>query len=635
MDGGQQKRFAYAGLALVIVIFVAAIMASNTLLRGFRLDLTEDGLFTLADGTRDMLGSIEEPINLYFFFSDRETVDVQFLRSYATRVTEILQEFVAEADGRLSLQTIDPLPFSEEEDRAAEFGLTDIGAGLLGDSIYFGLAATNSIGDEAIIEVFDPAKEATLEYDLARLIYSLSTAAKPVVGLLSTLPIAGGFNPQTQQPSQPWTILQQVRQLFEVRELASSLSHIDDDISVLWVVHPSGFEDATLYAIDQFVMRGGRAIFFVDPLAETAPAATPGPPGIGGASSSDPDPLFDAWGIVFDPAQVVGDNTYALSINTGQSPRPVRHIGYIGLGPDAMATDDLVTTGLASINVASAGRIAAAAGASLTLDPLLLSSPDAALLPGTRFQFLADPGDLLDGFAPVGEPFVLAARVQGSLQSAFPDGPPDGAGDADIDGGTDVEAGTAEHIAATDSANLIVVADVDLLNDMMWVSRQRGFLGQQLLTAFANNGDFVTNAIGNLAGSEHLIGLKSRAGFARPFDRVEALRRDADARYRETEQQLEADLAETQQRLSELQAARDDAGSFIMSPEQQAEVQRFRDEQLRIRQELRSVRRELDSSIEGLGTTLKLTNIVLVPLALAIISLLAYVGRRRRRRTPS
>lgn len=628
MKRGQQKNYAYMSLALVVVIFIAAIMASNALLRGVRLDLTEDGLYTLADGTREMLRNIEEPINLYYFFSDRETADVQILRSYSVRVREILQEFVASSNGRLSLQIIDPLPFSEEEDRAAEFGLTDIGAGLLGDSIYFGLAATNSIGDEATIEVFDPAKEATLEYDLARLIYSLSTPDKTVVGLLSTIPIAGGFDPQTQQPSQPWTILQQVRQLFEVRELSPSLSRIDDDVSVLWVVHPMGLEQTTLYAIDQFVMRGGRAIFFVDPLAETAPSASQSPIGLGAASSSDTGPLFDAWGIDFDSAQVVGDNTYALSINTGQSPRPVRHIGYIGLVPDAISPDDLVTTGLASINVASAGHLGVADGASVTFDPLLSSSTDAELLPSARFQFLANPGDLLNDFAPAGEAFVLAARVQGRLESAFPDGPPA----ADTAGSDDGEA-TETHIAETDSANLIVVADVDMLNDMLWVSRQRGFLGQQILTAFANNGDFVTNAIGNLAGSEHLIGLKSRTGFRRPFDRVEALRRDADARYRETEQQLQAQLSETERRLSELQEARDDAGSFLLNPEQQAEVDRFRTEQVRIRQELRTVRRELDSSIEGLGTALKLTNIVLVPLALALISLIAYLGRRRRRRT--
>ena len=632
MEGGKQKSYALISLALVLVIFIAAIMAANTLLRGFRVDLTEDGLYTLADGTREMLRDIEEPINLYYYFSDRETADAQFLRSFATRVNEMLDEFVASANGRLSLQVIDPLPFSEDEDRAAVFGLTDIRGGIAGDSIYFGLAATNSVGDEAIIDVFDPAKEAALEYDLARLIYSLATPQKTVVGLLSGVPITGGFDPQTQAPTQPWTIVQQVRQLFDVRELTTSLTSIDDDISVLWIVHPTDLDEQTLYAIDQFVMRGGRALLFVDPLAETAPPANPGmPPGMPGGSSSELSSLFAAWGIEFDPGQIVADDELALAINTGQSSRPVRHIGYIGLNSGTIAEEELVTADLASINLATAGSISVSDEAEVTLTPLLTSSSASALLPPSRFQFLSDPGDLLDGFAPTADSYVLAARIQGPLDTAFPDGEPlEGLGDdaADNGGGT----ASTEHIARAESANLIVVADVDMLNDMLWVSRQRGFLGQQVLTAFANNGDFVTNAIGNLAGSEHLIGLKSRAGFARPFDRVEGLRRDADARFRDTEQRLQAELAETESRLGDLQAARDDAGSLLMTPEQQAEVDRFRDEQLRIRQELRSVQRELDSSIEGLGTALKLINILIAPLILALLAALIHLFRRTRPR---
>ncbi len=634
MDGGRHRSYALMSLVLLFVIFIAAIMASNTLLRGMRLDLTEDGLYTLAPGTRDMLGAIEERINLYLYFSDRETEDAQFLRSYATRVNEMLDEFVAEAGGSLTLQVIDPVPFSEEEDRAAGFGLTDLG-GLLGDSVYFGLAATNTVGDEAIIEVFDPAKEASLEYDLARLIYSLSSPQKSVIGLIAGVPMTGGFDPQTQQPMQPWTIVQQVRQLFEVRELTGSLSSIDDDIAVLWIVHPSGLDETTLYAVDQFVMSGGRAMIFVDPLAEAAPAAAPGPMGMGAASSSDLPMLFDAWGIDFDAGQVVGDNGYALSINTGQSPRPIRHIGYIGLDESALAADELTTSGLSVINLATAGSLAVAEDAGLDFEPLLSSSTDAAPLPAQRFQFLSDPGDLLDGFAPTGTPLVLAARIQGPLQSAFPGGAPAATPDPAVAAAPVEPADPADHVPGTDNANLMVVADVDILSDRLWVSRQRGFLGQQVLTAFANNADFLTNSIGSLAGSEHLIGLKSRAGFARPFDRVEALRRDADARFRSTEQQLQAELAETERRLGELQAAREDGGSLLMTPEQQAEVDRFRDEQLRIRQELRAVQRELDSSIEGLGTALKVINIYAIPIALAVLALIFHLTRRSARRARS
>ena len=626
MTSNRQRSFAYGSLVLLAIAFVAAVMASNNLLRGVRIDLTENNLYTLAPGTQAMLASLDEPINLYYFFSDREAADVQYLRSYATRVTEMLEEFAAESGGQLHLQIIDPLPFSEDEDRAAQYGLTNLSLGSLGDSIYFGLAATNTVGDEAVIEVFDPMKEGSLEYDLARLIYSLATPEKSVVGLISGVPMTGGFDPQSQQPMSPWVINQQVRQLFEVRNLSASLTAIDDDIGLLWIVHPTGLDDATLYAIDQYLLGGGRALIFVDPLAEIA-TAMPDPTGAGGATSSTLEPLFSAWGLDYDPTQVVADDRYALSVNAGFGQRPIRHIGLIGLEPGAINEQDVVSAGLSSINVGTAGSLAVADGAAIELEPLLQSSADSSLMPAARFQFLSDPNELLDDFVPDAEQHVLAARIKGKLKTAFPDGPPAAAETSDA------STPDAPQLMETDNPNIIVVADVDMLSDRLWVQQQRSLLGRQIATAFANNGDFVTNAIANLAGSEYLIGLESRSTFVRPFDRVENLQREADARFRATEQDLQRQLSETEQRLGELQNAREDTGSLLMSPEQQAEIDRFQDEQLRIRQELRTVQRELDSSIEGLGTTLKLVNIFLVPLGLALLALVFYGLRQRSKRT--
>jgi len=622
-------------LVLLGVGFIAAVMASNALLSGMRLDLTENRLYTLSEGTRSLLGNIEEPINLYFFFSDRGTGDIQFLRSYSVRVREMLEEFEVAARGALNLQVIDPLPFSEDEDRAAQFGLQNLTPGGLGDSIYFGLAATNSVGDEAIIEVFEPSKEASLEYDLARLIYSLATPDKNVVGLLTALPMNGGFDPQTQQPTQPWVINQQARQLFEIRNLSASVKTIDADISLLWIVHPTDLDEQTLYAIDQFILGGGRALVFVDPQAEVAASSPmPGMPGMppGGATSSTLEPLFSAWGLEFTPQQVVVDNINALSVASGGlGARPVRHIALLGLEAPGIDSDDVITAGLSSVNLGTAGSLRTRDDAEIKLIPLLTSSAESNTYGVERFQFLPDPSSLLDDFNPSAEQYVLAARVEGPLVTAFPDGPPSPAEDDAPASTASVAPDTANHLAATDNANLIVVADVDILSDRLWVQMQRSLFGQQLATAFANNGDFVTNAIANLAGSTDLIGLRSRASFARPFDTVEALRRDADARFRATEQQLQAELAETERRLGELQTARADTNSLLMSPEQQAELRRFQDEQVRIRRELRAVQRDLDSSIERLGITLKIINIAAVPLALTGLALLVVFIRQRRR----
>jgi ABC-type uncharacterized transport system involved in gliding motility auxiliary subunit len=639
MSTGQTRRLSYATLLLLAVALIAAVAASNTLLRGMRLDLTEGGLYTLAPGTRAFLGKIEEPINLYFFSSDRVTAEenaFQGLRPYMQRVREMLEEFESAAGGRVSLQVIDPLPFSEDEDRAAQYGLLDIARGSLGDSVYFGLAATNSVGEEAIIDVFDPNKENTLEYDLARLIFSLASPEKNVVGLLSGVPMTGGFDPQAQQPLPPWVISQQARQLFDVRALAPSFATIDPDIDMLWIVHPPALDEQTLYALDRYLLGGGRALIFVDPLAEIA-AAMPDPTGLGSASSSNLERLFAAWGLEYDPAQVVLDARYGLSIDTGTGLRALRHIGLIGLARDAMSQEDLATAGLETVNVGTAGSLTAAEGGPLTLTPLLRSSTEAALADAARFQFLADPEDLLDGFVPTGQQYVIAARLGGTLRTAFPEGPPSTdappAGVPDTAESADsgaAEAASTSPPASTDAPNIIVVADVDVLSDRLWVQVRRSLFGQQVATAFASNGDLVTNMLGNLSGSADLIGLTSRATFSRPFDRVDALRRDADARFRETEQRLQAELAETERRLGELQSAREDTSSLLMSPEQQSEVERFQQEQLRIRRELRDVQRELDSSIDRLGTTLKIVNVAAVPLALLVIGIFVLVLKRRR-----
>ena len=627
MSALSRKALGYWTLGLLFGAFVVAVVASNVWVRGVRLDLTENDLFTLGDGTQAVLDGIEEPINLYFFFSNEATTNLPTLRAYANRVREMLEELGASTpDGKLVINVVDPLPFSEEEDRAEQFGLQAANVGPAGEAVYFGLAGTNSVGTTDRIPFFqpDPRKEAFLEYDLARLIYNLANTDKTVVGLLTSAPVGGGFDPQTQQPIQPWVIVEQAKQLLEVRSLPASLLKVDDDVDVLWIVHPAMLDDSTLYAIDQFIMRGGRALIFVDPNAEILAGADPTGLDLRGGSSSTLDKLFSAWGIDFNTATVVADNRYALSI--GGRFQPVRHVGLIGLDAEAMSQDDPISSGLTSVNLGVAGYFELAEGATATLTPLLSSSAESEAMPADRFQFLPDPALLLNGFTPGGKEYVLAARLEGPLESAFPDGAPTNEDrEAPVD-----EALAATHIASTEAANLVLVADVDILSDRLWVQTQN-FLGQRLVTAFANNGDFVINALDNLSGSAALIGLRSRATYTRPFTKVEELRRQADLEFRATEDRLEAELTQTEQRLGELQEARSDGNSLLMSNEQQTEIQRFLDQQVRIRQELRAVRRNLDADIDRLGTWLKVINIAVVPVVLTILALGVVVVRRRRK----
>jgi ABC-type uncharacterized transport system involved in gliding motility auxiliary subunit len=530
----------------------------------------------------------------------------------------MLQEFVQHSDGKLRLSIIDPLPFSEDEDRAAEFGLRGINLGISSEAIYMGIAGTNAIGDEETIGFLDPGKETFLEYDLAKLIDNLANPQRPVIGLISNLSIDGGFDPATQRMTEPWLIVSQIRQLFALRNLPDTSTNIDEDISILMVVHPKTLTDATLYAIDQFILRGGRALLFVDPYSEAdTPAADPNNPAAAMMAdrASQMDSLLNAWGVSMNTDEFIGDDRFALTVS-GPTNRPVRHLGLIGVDDSGINPDDVTTSGLRSLNFGYAGHISVAEDAAATVTPLVQSSEVAELLSASILNFLRDPEQLRVDFTPTAKRYTIAARIQGSVPSAFPDGPP--------------EPTEAEHLAeSTSPINVILVADTDLLTDRLWAQIQN-FFGQRIPTAFASNADFVINALDNLSGSGDLISIRSRATYTRPFTKVQELRREAESRFRVTEEKLQSELEETENKLSELQASREDSSVMIMTPEQEAALDRFQEERLRIRKELRQVQRGLDQQIEDLGMWLKIINIGLAPVIITLLSILYLLLKRRR-----
>lgn len=622
----SKKTWGAAALAALAALFLALTIVTTFLFRGARLDLTENRLYSIAPGTQRILDAIDEPINLYFFFSQEASREVPALRAYANRVRELLEEIAQRSDGGLRLSVIDPQPFSEQEDRAAEFGLTAVPIGARGETLYFGLAGTNAIDGREVISFFQPEKEEFLEYDVARLVYRLANPKTPVVGLLSSLPVDASFDPMSGQMREGWSSIAQLRELLEVRSIPADIRRIDEDIDVLLAVHPKELTPATLYAIDQFVMRGGKLLAFVDPQAEQEGGGPMG--GMGPGRSSDLGPLLAAWGIKYDAGQVLGDLQHALAVSMRAGQPPTRHLGVLGFGRDSMNAEDVVTAGLDSVNVMTAGVLAPVEGSEIVFEPLLSSSTQSALIPASRFQFLSDPMTLLDGFEPDGKSHAVAARVRGKLKSAYPDGAPP----SDEAEGADSSEPLPPHLGETAAeANLIVVADTDILSDPLWVRTQNLF-GQRFAVAWANNGDLLANALENLAGSGDLISVRGRQSFFRPFNRVENLRREADERLRSKEQELDLQLRETERKLTELESSRGQDSSLLLSPEQQAELERFQQERLRIRRELREVRRGLDVEIDRLGTTLKFVNIALVPGLLALGALAITLTRRRRLR---
>lgn len=626
MTTKSQRRISASNLVFLAIAFIAAIIISNELFRGWRIDLTENSLYTLSDGTRRIVDKIDEPINLYFYYSDQATENIPSLRSYAERVREMLEEISGIAGDKVRLQIFDPQPFSEEEDRAAQFGLQAVQLPNSTDSVYFGLAGTNSVDDQETIAFFQPDKEAFLEYDIARLISTLAEPERPVIGLVAGVSMSGGYDPQSGQMSRPWMVWQQAGQLFETRDLGTSFDSIDDDIGVLWIVQPKSLDAETQYAIDQFVLAGGKALIFVDPVAEMdAAEAPPGmPQGMPmQGQSSDLPVLFKAWGIDYSNSDVVTDAQLALQLSGGQGGAPVRHFAYLGVSGAQLNADDITIADVGTINLALAGQLSVKDGNDLDFEPLISSSQNSSTANAARFSYLPDPSVLQSGFSADGTERVIAARISGNLKTAFPDGPPAAKDD------TETGPRPAQLMESVEPASIIVVADVDMLGDRMWVQVQ-SFFGQQVANAFAGNGAFVVNALESLSGSSDLIAVRSRGSFARPFTRVEKLRVQADARFRETEQELQNELSETERRLGELQASREDNGNLLLSDEQQQEIERFVAQRSQIRTELRAVRRDLDRSIERLGTTLKIINIGLVPLLLTVFALLVVARRKRR-----
>jgi ABC-type uncharacterized transport system involved in gliding motility auxiliary subunit len=624
----QRTGYGIGGLLALAVLFLGVVMLSNLALRGMRLDLTQNRLYTLSPGTKQVLAELKEPINLYFYFSrDAAAKQSPLIMPYAARVREFLEEVTARAGGKIRLQVVDPQPFSEDEDRAAEAGLQPLQVGDgTGGSLYFGLAGTNSTDGRSVIPGFTPDREEFLEYDVAKLIQDLASLKKPVIGLVSTLPMQGQYNPMTGQMGETWPILSQLEQLFTLRTLTPDVDHIDKDVDVLMIVHPKNFPPKTLYAIDQFVMRGGKVLLFLDPDsgADTNGQDQQNPfAGAAANHSSDLEPLLTAWGVAYDPTKVVADLDLGLEVRSSMQGPPTRHIGILGLRSDDMNKKDVDTATLDSINVATAGFLAPRSGATTKFEPLLMSSTSAAPLPAARFGPMTDPASLRDGFRPTGIRYAIAARITGPLSSAYPQGAP-----ADQKPPTGPP---SPHLAkSAGPANIVIVADTDMLMDYMWV-QTRELLGQRVQQAFASNGDFVANALDNLGGSSALISIRGRATFTRPFERVEALKRQADDRLRAKALELQTELQQTESKLTELQSKRNDQASLMLTPEQEQELKHFTAEKAHVRKELRETQRGLDVEINRLDVWLKVLNIVVAPLAVALAGALILSLRRRRR----
>lgn len=608
-------------LVMLAVLFVAVNLMAGLFLRHARIDLTERALYTLSAGTARILAQIDEPIKLQFYFSRKLATDYPLQRAHGQRVADLLDEMAARANGRLTIELIDPAPFSDSEDDA-------LGRGLVAQPIaenevlYFGLVGSNLIGSVETIAFFAPERRDYLEYDLARLIYNLAHPEKPHLGILSNLPLdtgAGGIGAALRGQSQAFLMYNELIDRFAVDFIAPDVKQIPATVDVLLLAHPRPLSVAQNYAIDQFVMRGGRVIAFIDPQSEVSlTAGENGEPLRGATEQSNMVDLMRAWGVVMDGTQIIADRARAQKVAVGQDlRRPLSdYILWLALIGDDVDDKDVVTAGIERLHLGTVGRLVPLADATTQFQPLVWASNDAGLLPRDFVLSAPSPDALLQSFMPLDERLVIAARLSGRINSSFAHAP-EAAKDAAKDSGA--------HIASTDSAHILLFADSDFFDDRFWVSEQV-YQGQRFGVPIADNAKFLLNAVEHMMGSQDLISLRGRERGLRLFTRVEALRRVAQTQYRAEEERLLIRIDAAQSDLNRLER---EAGA---AQQTQSAAQNYRRELLAARKALRKVQGNLNRDIVRLGAQIMWLNITAMPIALIIFGLGMSAVRRARRR---
>jgi ABC-type uncharacterized transport system involved in gliding motility auxiliary subunit len=609
-----------------VIALLALLIAANFILSAFnaRVDLTHGDVYTLSPGTKAILAKLEAPVRIRFYYTQGSNAVPVGLKTFAQRVEDLLTEYRRAGNGKVIIDRFNPEPDSDAEDSAAldnvEGQLTNTG-----EKFYLGLSVA-FLDQKAAIPVLSPDRERLLEYDITRAIAQVTATKKAVIGVMAGLPVLGRpLNPMTkQQPTEPWVIGAELKRNFDVRQIAVDAKKIDDEIQVLLVIHPRNITEETEYAIDQFVLRGGKLIAFVDPYAyfDQQPDLQ-NPFGGSQAGQSSLYTLFKAWGVEPTLNQVVADLTYA----SGAGPRLLPTL--LSLNPDALNQEDVVMSQVGTLLVPFGGVFKGKPAEGLTQTVLAHTSKNSMLVDLIIATLSGEPSTR--GFQPSGEEYPLALRLSGKFKSAFPNGPPPPMfGDQKKDEPKkDVPA--AKHLREGAGENQVVmVADVDMLSDGAAVEVQEIF-GQKLVVPRNGNLSFAQGLIEQFSGDQNLMGLRSRASFTRPLTVIQQMQASAQEQYLGKIKELEDSLNQTQEKLQDLQRGKGvTSTTTILTPEQQAEIDNFRKKSVEIRAELKEVRKNLRVDTDRLEFWTKVVNIGLVPLLIAIAGLVLALAKRRR-----
>ena len=607
------------GLLLAISLFIATIILANTAFTTWRIDLTENKLFTLSKGTKNILNNLDEPVQLDFYFSQKAMNDFPLLANYGVRVRDMLEEFTAHANGKLILNIIEPETFSEAEDQAVASGLRTVSVNATSDRVYFGLVGANSTDDEKVIPFFQSNRESALEYDLTKLVYNLAYPDKRVVGIYSQLPMISSRGDKT---TETWTIINALKEFFEVINLNENIEALNEKIDVLMLVHPKKIKRENLYIIDQYLLKGGKAIIFLDPLAEqdrTQPDATT--PDVMPILYSYLDELLEKWGIEIAKEKIVADINAAMRVQASspRGPQEIDYLPWLRLTEKNFNVDDFSTSELNLIHMGTVGSIEIIEEEKLEITPLIESSKQSTKLERDLILFQRDPTVILSNFKSDDKKLLIAARLKGRAESVFLE-----------DQKNNDEIIKDDSFVDEGDLNVILVSDTDILADHFWI-RKQDMLGVSVPQPVSNNGDFVINSIENLSGNTDLISLRGRGKYSRPFLKVETIRKQAESKFREREKELQVTLQETEKKIQQLQQEQGNEKSYLLNNKLTAEIDKFRNERLATRKELRSVQHDLRKNIEKLGSQLRFINIGLIPLLITVLALLIGIYRANRR----
>jgi ABC-type uncharacterized transport system involved in gliding motility auxiliary subunit len=612
-------------LFIMIAIYVISHVASE------RIDLTSEKLYTLSSGTKAIVKKLDTPVEIRFYCTQGKDMPVE-LKTYAQRVEDLLEEYKKISPKNILIKKFDPQPDSDAEDSANLDGVE--GQALnMGDKVYMGVAF-NMLDSKTALPFLDPRRERLLEYDITRAIANVATTDKQIIGVMSALPVFGEMNPMAMRMGQggrqdPWVFVNELKRDFTVKEVQMTADKIDDDIKVLVVVHPKGITDKAQYALDQFVLRGGKLIAFLDPLSVVDSRSNPqmNPMQAAAVGGSTLEKLLKAWGIEFDQNKVVADTVFQTRINRGQRPESAPAV--LSVTSEGVNTNDVVTSQIDSLLIPFSGTFSGTPATGLTETVLLKTTAQSQ--PVEKFMAEFSGEQIVKDFVPGGKPLSLAIRLTGKFKTAFPDGKPKDTPDAKDEAGKDKPAadnGPSLKESTKDTA-VILVGDADLLYDQFAAQVQEIF-GQKIVYPRNGNLNLIQNMVEQLGGDNNLIAVRSRATMNRPFTRVNRMKAEAEQRFQAKIKELEKSVADAQTRLNELQKNKETTQRFIMSPEQQQEIQKVQQKQVEVKKQLKQERKNLRREIDSMENTLKWVNIAAMPLLVALSGISLAVLKRKK-----